>query len=72
MKNCLLCRHARWKRNSAGALHPSGDGVCTKVVTLPPLPACRSWIIEPQTNAPGINRNYELPRHCAYYEREKS
>jgi hypothetical protein len=27
MKNCTGCKHAEWKRNAAGNLHPSGVGL---------------------------------------------
>jgi hypothetical protein len=55
-----------------GRRHPSGDGVCTKVVKIPPLPASRYWagMTEPISSGGHINRRTELKSHCVYFARE--
>ncbi len=44
MKDCTHCKHANWERTKTGALHPSGAGMCTYEVKIPPLPASKHWI----------------------------
>ena len=73
MKNCTDCKHAKWKRNAAGNLHPSGDGRCGFKFKMPPIPASMKWRtymmpIEPYGGE--INRRAELPDHCAHFARD--
>lgn len=75
MKNCTGCRYADWARTAAGKLHPSGDGQCRYVVTLPPLPASMHWLSGDAPSAPRpfggfINRRRDNGTHCTYYMRE--
>lgn len=69
MKDCNGCRWADWKRTEKGRLHPSGDGRCTKTITLPKLPACKHWLSLGTTCGGHINRRIELKEHCVYWER---
>lgn len=40
-QTCLNCKHASWKKTLNGRLHPSGDGLCTFQLVMPPIPkAC--------------------------------
>jgi hypothetical protein len=73
MKNCTGCKFARWKRNAAGSLHPSGDGICTYSYKLPPLPASMYWSLRESISPMGghINRKKEHPEHCTYYARSE-
>lgn len=71
MQRCFGCKHASWRRNAAGSLHPSGDGECTKEIKIPEPPACRRWLHEPEMSFPLINRKTELKRHCVYFEAKK-
>lgn len=70
MKNCTHCKHASWKRNAAGNLHPSGDGMCTYEYRVPALPASMHWIDAPKPSGGHINRKKELNEHCTYFSRE--
>lgn len=70
MKNCTHCKHADWKRNVAGNLHPSGDGMCKYEYKLPPLPASMYWPSYMGPIAPrggSINRRKALSDHCVYW-----
>lgn len=69
MKNCTDCKHADWKRNAAGNLHPSGDGMCRYEYKIPSLPACMYWITKPSPSGGFINRRKELTEHCVYFTR---
>ena len=40
---CCGCRYAEWRKTTAGRLHPSGDGRCGYVVTIPPIPISMWW-----------------------------
>lgn len=67
MKNCTHCTHANWKRTSAGRLHPSGDGRCTKEIRIPDLPAAFYWINPPVPSGGPINRRQDHERHCPHF-----
>jgi len=72
VKNCTECKHAAWKRNAAGNLHPSGDGQCGYQYKLPPIPASMKWRRYMEPIAPyggAINRHKELPDHCVHFAR---
>jgi hypothetical protein len=71
MKNCTDCKHAEWKRNAAGNLHPSGDGKCALQYKVPPLPACMYWLTQPVPYARTINRKAALDEHCVYYTNKR-
>lgn len=72
MKNCLHCVHAAWRRNTAGALHPSGDGTCTYEYRTPPLPQSMYWSAGTAKPVGGyINRKIELDDHCVYWALSK-
>jgi hypothetical protein len=73
VKNCTDCKHADWKRNAAGNLHPSGDGMCRYEYKVTPLPACMYWVgyssSPPNPSGGAINRRHELSEHCVYFTR---
>ena len=74
MKDCTHCKHAEWYRTKTGALHPSGDGMCTWTFVPPKLPASMFFITPPYVSGGTINRRKELPTDCVYFarvEREK-
>ena len=33
--DCTTCKYAEWKRKKDGALHPSGDGKCIRLIAHP-------------------------------------
>ena len=73
MKTCVNCKYAKWRRTSAGKLHPSGDGLCGYEYKIPPLPQSMYWICNsPKPCGGNINRSEELKEHCAYYLLELS
>jgi hypothetical protein len=72
MKNCTGCKHAEWKRNAAGNLHPSGVGTCGYPWKLPPLPASMYWLRRPTPDGGHINRRDELSDHCVYFAKEQA
>lgn len=71
MKLCDKCKHADWKRTSAGKLHPDKSGKCAKAMawTAPPIPACSYWMgTAPKPSGFLIERGRELGEHCVYWE----
>lgn len=73
MKNCKDCKHAEWRRNAAGNLHPSGNGMCRYPYKVPALPACMYWMSrnDPKPFGGPINRHAELGDHCVYFARKE-
>jgi len=72
MKDCTGCAFADWQTTKAGKLHPSGDGMCTKTVKIPPLPAAKYWLSPFHQPSGGyINRRSENTEHCVYYQLKK-
>ena len=69
MKNCTHCKYAEWKRTADGKLNPSGYGMCTVEVKIPPLPASMYWTTPPYARGGVINRNEDFKKDCAYFER---
>jgi hypothetical protein len=70
MKSCEGCKYAEWKRTRTGALHPDKSGRCTFKVSIPILPACRSWMwgVTPSFTTDGyISRGSEFNDHCPCY-----
>jgi hypothetical protein len=73
MKNCTGCKWAQWERTKAGKLHPSGRGMCQKIIEIPALPAAFFWpgyngIGVPSPRGGYINRRRDHNDHCPYYE----
>lgn len=68
MKSCKKCRHAEWKRTVSGRQHPSGDGRCAKIISIPALPAAYCWTSVPAPFGGYINRKESLKEHCPYFE----
>ena len=73
MKNCTGCKWTEWQLTKAGKLHPSGDGMCTKIVKFPTLPAAFFWLGYNGSGAPSpsggfINRHRDHDDPCPYYE----
>lgn len=68
MKSCTDCKHAAWQRTTTGRLHPSGDGMCLKVVVIPPIPAACWWLQSPRLAGGQINRREELKDHCQCFD----
>lgn len=71
--NCVGCKHAKWELNSAGRLHPSGDGRCAYPIEdkMPPLPVAFYWPARGPTFYGGhIHRRRTMNRgECPYYEK---
>jgi hypothetical protein len=73
MKLCDGCKHARWKLNIAGRLHPDKTGICAKALkwVAPPIPACSYWLgTAPQPSGFMIKRGVFLKEHCVFWEKE--
>ena len=69
---CVGCKHAEWKKTSAGRLHPSGDGLCRYPIekNLPPLPAAFYWLsAKPSIGGGYTNRRRLFETDCPYYEK---
>ena len=71
MKTCKGCKHADWDKTVAGKLHPSGDGLCTKVVRIPVLSQAYNWVYDTVYTGGEINRRVQLKDHCAYFAKEE-
>jgi hypothetical protein len=69
MKKCADCKHALWKRNAAGNLHPSGDGMCQYPWGMPELPVAFYWISRPAPSGGPIHRKRDNVEHCVYWAR---
>jgi hypothetical protein len=69
VKDCTNCIYADWRRTASGRLHPSGDGKCGKVITIPQIPPCYYWFDKPRLAGGYINRRKELSEHCPFYQR---
>jgi hypothetical protein len=69
MKNRTHCKHAKWKRNVAGNLHPSGQGKCEYPWKVPELPGAFYWINSPIPSGGFINRKHDNSNHCPYWAR---
>jgi hypothetical protein len=69
MKTCLGCKHANWKRTTAGKLHPSGIGRCEYEVKIPVLPLSMTWILNQVPLGGNIERHKNFLDHCPCYER---
>ena len=73
MKNCTGCKWAEWQLTKAGKLHPSGNGMCKKIVKFPALPIAFFWPGWNGSPAPSpsggyINRRQDHNDPCPYYE----
>jgi hypothetical protein len=68
MKTCLGCKYARWKHTKNGSLHPSGDGMCSYLYELPPLPNAMSWYSDLRMGYPWINRRKVWDKECSCKE----
>ncbi len=68
MKTCTECKHANWRKTTAGKLHPSGEGKCTFRWELPELPVSMYWIRTPKPSGGMISRRRYMDNHCAYWE----
>ena len=75
---CNNCKHANWKRNVRGSLHPDKTGVCTyeKRVQLPS--SCSTWGISRfiengalVIRGHHIERDTDLIAPCPVFERLK-
>lgn len=67
MKSCEMCKHAIWDTTKAGRLHPSGNGRCGKIISLPQLPPVYYWLDLTRLGGGTINRRDELREHCVYW-----
>jgi hypothetical protein len=76
MIDCTHCAHAAWAKTAAGKMHPSGDGRCTYIVKIPPLPACMGWgpghRESPTPYGGYINRREPLKSHCVYWKQKET
>ena len=66
---CLECKFANWQRTSAGRLHPSGDGRCTREYPPVRLPISMYFIgsSAPRPSGGYINRKDEW-RQCPQFQ----
>ena len=70
MKSCNGCIFADWQTTAIGRLHPSGEGRCRKIISLPQLPQAFYYPGSAASMQPlggYINRREEHKDHCVYY-----